>query len=573
VIRLRQPQLPHHTEGSHFGTTQNSALRALMPFLAAAVLYAILSGFLIAHDSRHRLVELLAMQYFVVLPAAIYSLRSARGVGGWEAIRTWPVAAVVFLVLCAAVLVGLYIDSGVTYPDESAYRFQARVFASGRLYAEALPGADMGIPVPRPIYFEHHIFRGTRWFVKYPPGWPAILAIGLRLHLAPLVNPFLGAALVVLTFFMARSFFDNRVALLSVLVLVLSPFFLANIVGSMSHASCAVFVALACYYCLVGLRDLSIRSFLAAFTLVGLASQIRPLTGITAGLALGGAALYWTRNRPRVFFGILVAGTLVAALAAASILAVNHYYSGKYLVSLYALSPPGDGTSEFASTPAALARNMVSQARWGIQDTVVYTVPFCFVLVLYALFRETGKRAVIVTATLPFVLAIILYSIESLGSGSVNGERYYFETFPWVCIAAARGFVLMADRWRLSPAVAAGMIWVVIGLQLFEQAVALPAVVRRSQVTREVRKQVAGGARVVFLKESDQSAFTPKHANWNDADWRHASHIYLVDPGPLTRQAWANRFGEVTWKVVGYDEQTGKASVEDGPASPSRPER
>ena len=161
---------------------------------------------------------------------------------------------------------------------------------------------------PRPIYFEHHIFLGGRWFAKYPPGWPAILAIGLRLHLAPLVNPFFGVVLAVLTFFMARNLFDSRVASLAVLFLVLSPFFLANIVGSMSHASCALFVALACHFCVRGLSENRTRFFVAAFVLVGVACQIRPVTGVAVGAALGGAALYWNHKRRRVLFGTIVAG-------------------------------------------------------------------------------------------------------------------------------------------------------------------------------------------------------------------------------------------------------------------------
>ena len=166
---------------------------------------------------------------------------------------------------------------------------------------------------------------------------------------------------------------------------------------------------------------------------------------------------------------------MILALVAASILGVNHYYSGKSLVSLYALSAAGGAATEFAMTPAGLFHNAVSITRWGIQRTVLYTVPFCFVMVFYALFRNLEADRDHHGNTV-FVFTILLYSVESFSTASFNGERYYFEPFLWICIVAARGFVLLADRWRPSGVVVSTMIWALTGLQLFEHAVALPVV-------------------------------------------------------------------------------------------------
>lgn len=537
-----------------------------LAILAALLLYGVVSAFLILHTVHHRVITLLLLQYVVVLPAVVLFLRRAGDSREWKGPPKSIGIAIAVLVVSAAAVLSVYVYPGVTVPDEQAYQFQARVFASGRLYAEPLPGSTS--PNPVPIHFEHHIVRDGKWFAKYPPGWPAILAVGVWLHLVPLVNPFFGAVLAALAFYIARKIFDDRVACLAVLFLVLSPFFLANIAGTMAHASCAVMVTLAGYFCLLGLRDLRIRNFVAAFALVGVACQIRPMTGFATGLALGGASLFLTRHQPRVFFKVLAAGGVVGALIAASILAINYYQTGNAFVSPYALSLTGGAASEFAFKPSEQLRNAIYVTRWGILRTVLYTVPFTIVLVAYALFRDTEKRAAVITATLPFLFTILLYNVESEGSGSYSGERYYFESFCLACIVAARGFILLLDRWRPSQATVTTLVWAFAALQLCQHAVAIPNILDLSYVSRQVHQHVAGGPRLVFLKGPEAfAAFIPKHANWNVPDWRHADRVYLVDPGPLDREAWAKRLGEAAWRVLGYDDNTKKVSIEEGRSS------
>src|SRR5205085_7493720 len=81
--------------------------------------------------------------------------------------------------------------------DDYSYLYQAKLFASGKLYAE-----DPIYNASLPFYdcIETYCLRdyqGHR-FSKYPPGWPALLALGAKLHVPWLVDPILGALLVFL---------------------------------------------------------------------------------------------------------------------------------------------------------------------------------------------------------------------------------------------------------------------------------------------------------------------------------------------------------------------------------------
>src|SRR5215831_15306286 len=78
--------------------------------------------------------------------------------------------------------------------DDYAYMYQAKLFASGRLYAQD-PLYNPSLPFYECLQ-THCITddQGHR-FSKYPPGWPLLLAVGVKLGIPWLVDPLLGAFL------------------------------------------------------------------------------------------------------------------------------------------------------------------------------------------------------------------------------------------------------------------------------------------------------------------------------------------------------------------------------------------
>ncbi len=100
--------------------------------------------------------------------------------------------------------------------DGIANIFQAMIFASGRL---TLP------PPPHPTAFLNFgVIQEPGWCSHYPPGYSAVLSIGLLLGSAWLVNPILTALSVPAIERIAHRFFGKPTASLSVLIFALSPF-------------------------------------------------------------------------------------------------------------------------------------------------------------------------------------------------------------------------------------------------------------------------------------------------------------------------------------------------------------
>ncbi len=112
--------------------------------------------------------------------------------------------------------------------DEVAYVWQAKAIDEGHL------------TIPTPPHNRSYVvpfivdYLGER-FSKYPPGWPALLAIAIRLGLRVWINPLLAGLGVWLTYQLGKRIFGEFVGVLAAGLTVTSPFFLMNSGSLLSH--------------------------------------------------------------------------------------------------------------------------------------------------------------------------------------------------------------------------------------------------------------------------------------------------------------------------------------------------
>jgi hypothetical protein len=149
-------------------------------------------------------------------------------------------------VIATSFLISIFVGYNTlqTFPnssDEYAYLFQAKTLAGGKLWESAHPLHDF-------FYFNHIANKDGIAVSRFPPGWPLILASAYRLGINPvLINPLLGATLLVVFFLFVSRFYSARVALWSLVVLALSSFFIFNAASYFSHVSCALFTLIFVY--------------------------------------------------------------------------------------------------------------------------------------------------------------------------------------------------------------------------------------------------------------------------------------------------------------------------------------
>ena len=191
--------------------------------------------------------------------------------------------------------------------DSVTYLFQAQTLARGALTAPAPPLAA----AEATAHFEQEflLVRDGRWFGKYPPGWPALLALGVLVDAPWLVNPLLAAVSVALLLQLGIRNYELGIqrqhtthrsplttdllitALLTTVLLSTSPFFLVMSGSLMAHPAELLWTLLLMVAWRRALLD-------------GLANRSTRRWAIVAGLALG--ALFLTRQFTALTIGAVL---------------------------------------------------------------------------------------------------------------------------------------------------------------------------------------------------------------------------------------------------------------------------
>jgi Dolichyl-phosphate-mannose-protein mannosyltransferase len=218
----------------------------------------------------------------------------------------WPIAFAVLATIISTALTYLVLEPFPHIEDEAAYYFQARIFASGHLFAPAPPS---------PEFFPSSwmMLRGGRWFSVFPPGWPLLLAIGMKGGVPALVNPVLTGLCVLVMYELIREMYDTERARWGVVLCVVSPFFLFMGGSFMSHTALLLFTALSTLCQVKGTRTNGLGWFLAAGLSTGCALVIRPLDAVAIW---GGQTLYalWVgRLRHLKGLALSLAGLMLGA--------------------------------------------------------------------------------------------------------------------------------------------------------------------------------------------------------------------------------------------------------------------
>jgi hypothetical protein len=521
-------------------------------------------AFLRAAGNRHASVWYLVVLYGLVLPAVLFYWRCARTASPADVQISWPrlhvPAIAIFAIL--AIFLSRADEHGRLISDESAYMFQARVFAAGELKARPMPGADAESlhDVPSEIYFEQTIQSPGGWFTKYPPGWPLVLALGYLVHLPWLMNPLLGLVQLAIAWWIA-GLWGRNTQILTVVIAATSSFMLASSIGFMAHALGGTISLLALGALLKGIDEKQLGWISLCFVLVVASTQVRPYTGAVLGLLCAGICLYeYRREWPFLLRTGLIAGVAGGA-SAALLLFTNWLYTGHPFLSPYDFARGTQHVQGITFSPALIINNILHTTRWAITETLHFTFPFMVVLAAYACFQETVRRRLLIYCALFFPLLIFAYiqtsifpsMVHNQGSASIGGERYYFEGFCAFAIVAARGIDLLSQQWRVRARAVFAAMAVMLGLQAASLVF----------ITKDIESLLAPYRKAYLLAHSappmplvfvsgNEPEFTSKHVNWNDADWWKAPTIYLNDPGPGRRREVSCRFGRPSYRVVEY---------------------
>jgi 4-amino-4-deoxy-L-arabinose transferase-like glycosyltransferase len=480
-------------------------------------------------------------------------------------------AGLALLALAASLRTAAQVYEGLPHiEDEFANLWQAEVMAQGAL---TLPSPAESRYFVVPFVVDH---QGLR-FGKYPPGWPAVLSLGIRLGAPTLVNALLAGLSVWLTFRLGSRLGGKSVGLLAALLLATSPM-VVILSGSMMSHPLSLFLGLV--FSLTWL-DLFLPSegaaapprvprwllWLTGGLSLGLLVVTRPLTALAVAIPFALHGLWLLRCGPgtlRLEVGALAGVAIVVSLL---LPLWQVEITGSPLTNPYTLwwsydrigfgaghGPQPGGHSlhwAFINTRFSL---------WTMQHDLFGWPSLSWLMVpagLWALRRRLDLWLVLAI----FPALVLAYAAYWVGAW-LYGPRYYVEALPGLAVASAAGFVWLG---RLSERPTSGRVRA-RRLAVSAMLVALMAV----NVGGYLPMRLASLRGLYGIHAADQESFlqTPNRAgklilvnpiyHWSEAvvlmllTPPFESSDFLVawdrDPqaDPLLRQAYPD------WEVVHY---------------------
>ncbi len=367
--------------------------------------------------------------------------------------------------------------------DEMAYVWQAEAIVAGRLTVPS-PPEPKSFLVPFVIDYN-----GLR-FGKYPLGWPALLAMGIRLDARSWVNPILAGLGVWLIYRLGKRTLGETVGLISAGLTVSSPFFLMNSGSLLSHPMGLVLTA---SFVLGWLDSFGEKEFkpgwlplVVSASSLGLLAITRPLTAIAVAVPFGLHGLYLlVRTNRKVRLRLLVFG-LIALSLGSTLFLWQYAVTGDPLQNPYTLwwpydrvgFGPGHGRLTAGHTLRQAYINTRHSLKAGINDLLGWGA-FSIALLPFGLWAARRNWRVW-SLTGVFTSLVIIYLAYWIGS-SLYGPRYYYEGLISLMLLSGAGAAWLAgwpthpdEAWinytgwhRARPLAATGVLAFLIGINVF----------------------------------------------------------------------------------------------------------
>jgi 4-amino-4-deoxy-L-arabinose transferase-like glycosyltransferase len=414
-----------------------------------------------------------------------HDLSRADGAG-----RRWAdlaAAALAVLTTAASLWIGRSVFDDLPHvEDEFAYLWQAEVMAGGRIALASPPEPEAFLV---PFVVDHEGMR----FGKYPPGWPAALALGAAAHAPFAVNPILAGIAVWLTYVLGRRLAGVLAGLLAALLTATSPMVLM-LAGTLMPHMLSLVMALGW---MLAWFDLFLRRpggaidakarrvrIAAAGAAMGLLALTRPWTAVAVALPFVAHAIFLLVRHRRRFLMDIVSIALMA-LGVGLILQLWQWaLTGDPWLNPYTLYWPYDRLGFGPGIGPLPGGHTLSQG-WINTQVGLYAwqhdlfgwpyLSWIFVPVgLWALRRRTD--AWLLLAVFPsLVVAHLAYWVGAW----LLGPRYFVEAVPGLAAISAAGMVWagawVEDRARRARIRRMGVAAIVLILFLVNLVFYLPA--------------------------------------------------------------------------------------------------
>lgn len=352
----------------------------------------------------------------------------------------WISVCFLSILFIGLVITNKYIlKSFMNSADEHSCYFLAECIRHGKFWATPHPLSD---------FFEmvHVGNKNGKWFSVYPPGWPALMALGLKLHVLNYLNPVLATISLVLFHHVGKKLFGSLTSALGILFMSITPFFIFNSASYFSHTACLFMVAifLFSYFKWNESQNKAWAALTALAVGYGLGTRYLTMASIAAPFLFYRLFRLVTRKQKwqgsdTVFIVIFLVMWFL-----------NFYYN------LTITGNPFDAPNHYHHSWERLG----FKKDYTILTAVIFIVARFFYLIdwvpatfvvfyLIWLFQKSGAKIEQKLFSYGFFYSIIGYLFYYSWGGNQYGPRYYFEGIPFLFLAFSDELV---RRWKAGSA-------------------------------------------------------------------------------------------------------------------------
>jgi hypothetical protein len=398
--------------------------------------------------------ELAFLLHYVLfgVPAIIFLTIAAVGLTSGlptaiERLDKWTTREVCATIGCAAsftfflvTIVRLLVlrDAAIS-DDENAYVFMAQMFAAGHIWVPSPPQAL------RSFFDNQFLINNGKMYGIYFPGHPAALAIGEWLGALDWVTTVSAALTVPFACAISWRLFGQRTALLTVPMLLASPYFIFSSATLLAHSTVA-FLLLAFVYAVLRAHETptALQWWVLAGVALGWATLTRPFSApvfaIPWLLWLGMRA--WRIRSARVVLGAALAAAMLV-IALLLLLAYQQALSGSPFESgyqTYSRIRRWGLIGQAVTAPAPLPSIHELGFTLARFNFWLFGWPLSLALSLFYKRSEPGRR-------LFWSCAAVLLVYAGISAATINsaGPAHYAELAAPLVMLSASGFVRLLE--------------------------------------------------------------------------------------------------------------------------------
>jgi len=387
----------------------------------------------------------------------------------------WPMVAAALVVLAAAGLSYFVYQNHPHLQDEVGYLEHARYLAAGKL---TLPVS----PIPEAFDFYLMGTGSHGWYSVVPPGWPAVLAIGVWLGVPWLVNPLLAGLNVWIAWLFLREVCPARTARLVLLLLCASPWFIFMSMNFLTHTILTTAVWLAALG-IVRARSSGKSGWAwVAGLAIGFASLVRPLDALIAAIVLGLWAIGFGGKRLRFpSLAALVIGTILMGAVAGP---YNAYLTGspsRAPLQVYMDQKFGKGSNDLGfgpnrgsgwpidawpgHTPLEAVLNTALNASSVNIELHGWSIGSLWAVAIAVLAGRANRmdRAWLIAV----VLIVFIYGFYHFNGGPDFGARYWYEALLPLLALSTMGLETLSEWAGDEHPIAAALLLTVLALGIY----------------------------------------------------------------------------------------------------------